>query len=113
MFEESDSVVEKLIEEIRFQPCVCDTRKLEYRYTNRKGNAWDAIRELCGLPTVFCHKEFPPGTTAGEELDVAPLMDGPMHRDNPPGQSVAATDSPFNEGGHPGFRWSGSQGTNP
>ncbi|KAG0435111.1 hypothetical protein HPB47_018677 [Ixodes persulcatus] len=30
MFEESDSVVEKLIEGIRPHPCVYDTRKLEY-----------------------------------------------------------------------------------
>ncbi|KAG0411908.1 hypothetical protein HPB47_010958 [Ixodes persulcatus] len=51
MFEESDSVVEKLIEGIRFHKCVYDTRKLEYRYTDRKGNARETIRELCGLPT--------------------------------------------------------------
>ncbi|XP_042148632.1 uncharacterized protein LOC120840686 [Ixodes scapularis] len=52
MFEESDSVVEKLIEGVRLHPCVYDTRKLEYRDTARKDNAWEAIRELCGLPTV-------------------------------------------------------------
>ncbi|CAN7951127.1 unnamed protein product [Ixodes pacificus] len=46
MFEESDSVVEKLIEGICFHPCVYDTRKLEY--LTRTGKA------MLGRPSGSC-----------------------------------------------------------
>lgn len=38
---------------------------------------------------------------------------GRPHKGSPPGQSVDAMASPVSQGGHTGFRWSGSQGTQP
>ncbi|KAG0414632.1 hypothetical protein HPB47_008206 [Ixodes persulcatus] len=44
MFEESDSVVEKLIKGIRPHPCVYDSRKLEYREAGCLLGAWRLFR---------------------------------------------------------------------
>ncbi|KAH7959156.1 hypothetical protein HPB49_009047 [Dermacentor silvarum] len=41
-----------LLEGIRSHPCVYDVKRMDYRDTERKNNAWEAIRKQCGLATV-------------------------------------------------------------
>ncbi|XP_064469002.1 transcription factor Adf-1-like [Ornithodoros turicata] len=53
----SDIVVERLLEGVRQHSCVFDTKRMDYRDSQRKRNAWEIIRQQCGLATVEeCHK---------------------------------------------------------
>ncbi|KAH7980973.1 hypothetical protein HPB49_020605 [Dermacentor silvarum] len=47
-----DALIERLLEGIRSHPCVYDVKRMDYRDTERKNNAWEAIRKQCGLATV-------------------------------------------------------------
>ncbi|XP_064469717.1 uncharacterized protein LOC135384447 [Ornithodoros turicata] len=47
----SDIVVERLLEGVRQHPCVFDTKRMDYRDSQRKRNAWEIIRQQCGPAT--------------------------------------------------------------
>lgn len=48
----STKEAERLIEAVRDHPCLYDMSCLEYRYTNRKENAWEAVRVTCRMKTI-------------------------------------------------------------
>ncbi|KAH7953186.1 hypothetical protein HPB49_005842 [Dermacentor silvarum] len=46
-----DALIEGLLEGIRSHPRVYDVKRMDYHDTERKNNAWEAIRKQCGLDT--------------------------------------------------------------
>ncbi|KAH7966273.1 hypothetical protein HPB49_014974 [Dermacentor silvarum] len=53
----SGSLIERFLDAVQQHPCVYDTKRLDYRDSGRKLNAWERIRLDSGLSTVEeCHK---------------------------------------------------------